>query len=179
MVALTISNDIITLGNGHGDSVAAGSSNNDKIILGNGQNDSVSLGAGSGGDCIATGTGSGDMVDVLTHTHADIFAFALGTDGTNFTTVAGALVGDQVEVNNGRLGSTLVNEGENDASYTSLAAFISAIVAEPGHTYVGNNASDTFIYTDTSGRQTGAIEIAGTFVGSSISNYVLTLASPT
>ena len=93
--------------------------------------------------------------------------------------MAGALVGDKVEVNNGLLGSTLVNKGENDASYTNLAAFIQAIVAEPGHTYVGNNKTDTFVYTDTSGGQTGAMEIAGTFVGSSISNHVLTLAAPT
>jgi hypothetical protein len=147
--------------------------------LRNGPNDSVSLGAGSGGDYIATGTGSGDMVDVVAHTHADIFAFALGTNGTDFTTVAGALVGDKVEVNNGQLGGTLVNEGES-ASYTSLAAFISAIAAHVGHTYVGNNGTDTFIYTDTSGGQTGAIEIAGTFAGSSpISNHVLTLAAST
>jgi hypothetical protein len=148
--------------------------------LRNGPNDSVSLGAGSGGDYIATGTGSGDVVDVGSHTHADIFAFALGTNGTDYTTVFGAQVGDQVEVNNGQLGSTLVNEGENDASFTSLAAFIQEIVAEPGHTYVGNSRTDTFIYTDTSGGQTGAIDIAGTLVGSSpISNHVLTLAAPT
>jgi hypothetical protein len=49
---------------------------------------------------IITGTGL-DTVTVAVGVHnPDTFGFALGTNGTSFTTVNGALAGDQVAVDN-------------------------------------------------------------------------------
>ena len=174
-----ISGNVITFGNGDGDYVLGGGSSNNKITFGNGNSDSVTLGSGAGGDYIATGTGSGDTVTVGAHTSADTFAFALGTNGTYFTTVSGAQgspSGDHVVVNGGRLGNTLVSEGTLSPG-TTLGSFISSVVVTPtpGDTYVGNNGTDTFIYTDTQTGHTGAIELVGVF-NASIANHVLTLA---
>ena len=78
-----------------------------QTTLGNGNNDAVTLGSGHGGDYIATGRGSGDTVTVgASFLPPDTFAFALGTNGTNFTTVSGATAGDHVVVNGGQLGNT-------------------------------------------------------------------------
>jgi hypothetical protein len=97
---------------------------------------------------------------------------------------AGALADDLVAVANSwglvtgsnGLGNMLVDKG-TEASSTTLASFIEAIAAMPGHTYMGNNGTDTFIFTDTQNGHTGAIEMASVFSGtkSTISNHVLTL----
>ena len=138
----------------------------------------------TGADTIITGTGSSDSVTVAAHTNADTFGFSLFTDGTSFTTVTGAQAGDHVAVGNSAgivtgsdgLGNTLVNEG-SDSSWTSLALFIQAIAAPvPGDTFVGNNGTDTFIFTDTQNGQTGAVEIAAqVFANNSIAGNTLTL----
>jgi len=166
-----------------------GGSDHNTIIVGNGNFDDVTLAALSGtaigADTIITGTGSSDTVNVAAHTNADTFGFSLGTNGTSFTKITGAQTGDQVAVGNSAglvltdpngLGNTLVNEGSN-SSWTSLALFIQAIAAMPGDTFMGNNGTDTFIFTDTANGQTGAIELAGVFSGanSTISNHVMTL----
>src|SRR5262249_36820760 len=105
-----LNNNTITFGNGSGDSVsnvrsgpgqpgAGGQSSNNTITMGNGAGDSVTLGVGftsPGGDTIITGTGKDDTVQVGTHTNPDTFGFALGTDGTSFTTITGAQAGDHV-----------------------------------------------------------------------------------
>ena len=183
----TITNNTINFGNGNGDYVSvAGSSSNNKITLGNGQNDSVTLGpnvTNQGGDYIATGTGAGDSVIVGPHTTADTFAFALGTGGSAYTTISGnpyslgnsAQIGDHVAVNGGQLGNTLVNVTTVSPADT-MATFISHDIGTPkaGDTYIGNNGTDTFIYTDTQTGQKGAIEVVGVF-GGSIENHLLTL----
>jgi len=166
-----------------------GGSGHDLIIVGNGNNDQITLnvasGKATGADTIITGTGSSDTVNVAAHTNADTFGFSLGTNGTSFTKITGAQTGDQVAVGNSAglvltdpngLGNTLVNEGSN-SSWTSLALFIQAIAAMPGDTFMGNNGTDTFIFTDTANGQTGAIEIAGVFSGtnSTIFNHALEL----
>ena len=193
--------DVITFGNGAGDSLNANNIRWDKIILGNGKGDSVSvdgvaventiiLGNGDGdsvvihrtlhafkGNYIATGTGVGDTVtDKGTGgVTSDTFAFALGTSGKNFTTVNGAMVGDHVVVNGGVLGGTLISKGFSSGE--TLTSFITSIGSPTrDHTYIGNNGTDTFIFTDTYRGQTGAIEIVGVFTGSSIHDHVLTLA---
>src|SRR5262249_17804085 len=62
------------------------------------------------------------------------------------------------------------------SSWTSLALFIQAIATQvPGDTFVGNNGTDTFIFTDTQNGQTGAVEIAGVFANNSIAGNTLTL----
>jgi hypothetical protein len=45
-----------------------------------------------------------------------------------------------------------------------------------GDTYVGYNASDTFVVTDTAGGHTGATEIAEQFQHSTLANHILHLA---
>jgi trimeric autotransporter adhesin len=172
----SLSGDSFTFGNGNGDSVTGGDGGGNTITVGNGNNDQVALsGPGPGGDSIATGTGSGDMVTVGTHTNPDTFAFALGTDGTHFTTVNGAATGDEVVVPGNQLGNTLaVNEPTTD---TSLSSFIGSLGhLTKGDTYVGYNASDTFVVTDTAGGHTGATEIAEQFQHSTLANHILHLA---
>ena len=183
----TLTNNTINFGNGNDDYVmVAGPSGYNKITLGNGQNDSVTLGpnvTNQGGDYIATGTGAGDSVIVGPHTTADTFAFALGTGASAYTTISGnpytsgnsAQICDQIAVNGGQLGNTLVNVNTVSPGDT-MATFISHDVGTPiaGHTYIGNNGIDTFIYTDTQTGQKGAIEVVGVF-GGSIENHVLTL----
>lgn len=171
----SLSGDTFNFDNGNGDSVTGGDGRGNTITLGNGNNDQVALsGSGPGGDFIATGTGSGDMVTVGTHTNPDTFAFALGTDGTHFTTVTGAATGDEVVVSGNQLGNTLaVNEPTTD---TSLSSFIGSLGhLTKGDTYVGYNASDTFVVTDTGGH-TGAMEIAEQFQHSTLANHILHLA---
>jgi hypothetical protein len=96
-----LSGNTITFGNGTGNYVSGGDSGNNKITMGNGNNDAVTLtapvvGSNPGGDIIKTGTGQGDTVTVGTHTNADTFGFAIGTDGTSFTTITGAQAGDHI-----------------------------------------------------------------------------------
>jgi hypothetical protein len=170
-------NFTITLGNGAGDTVNGGATMNDTITLGNGKGDQVTLGPDSGGDYIATGTGAGDTVTVVgPHTSFDTLAFALGTNGTKFTTVSGAAVGDHVVVNGGQLGNTLASGA---TTHTTLASYISSLTLTKGETYVGFNATadDTFVVTDTASGQTGAIELTGVaFQHSTLAHHVLTLA---
>src|SRR5262249_271788 len=171
--------------------VGGGGSGHDTIIVGNGNGDQITLNAPSGSkatgaDTIITGTGSSDFVTVAAHTNADTFGFSLLTDGTSFTTINGAQAGDHVAVGNSAglvltdpngLGNTLVSKG-SDSSWTSLALFIQAIASPvAGDTYVGNNGTDTFIFTDTQNGHTGAVELAGqVFANNSIAGNVLTLA---
>src|SRR5262249_1141512 len=183
-----LSNNTITLGNGFRDEVSIdGGSDHNTIIVGNGNFDDITLAALSGtaigADTIITGPGSSDTLNVAAHTNADTFGFSLGTNGTSFTTVAGAQTGDHVAVGNSAgvvtgsdgLGNTLVNEGSN-SSWTSLALFIQAIATQvPGDTFVGNNGIDTFVFTDTQNGQTGAVELAGVFANNSIAGQTLTL----
>src|SRR5262249_8975376 len=138
----------------------------DTITLGNGAMDVVALGdtvVGAAGDYIATGTGTGDMVTVSSHINPDTFAFALGTSGANFTTVTGAqggVSGDQLVVNGGQLGGTLVAVADGPPTQT-LASFIASIASPTtDNTYVGNNGADTFVFTVTQAG-TGAVEIVG------------------
>ena len=172
-----ISSDTITFGNGAGDYLTSDSDGgSNRISFGNGNDDlAVLTGSSQGGDYFATGTGSGDTVSVGAHTKADIFAFALGTNGTNFTTVSGAAAHDQVEVNGGELGSKLVSASTGD---DTLSSFISSLgKLTKGDTYVGFNtaANDTFVVTDPQSGQTGAIELTGVFQHSTLANHVLTL----
>jgi fibronectin-binding autotransporter adhesin len=176
VVALaSISGDTITFGNGSNDSVTGGDGGSDKITLGNGSSDAVSLtGPSPGGDYVATGTGASDMVTVGSHTNPDTFVFGLGTNGTNYTTVNGAAAGDAVEVLGGQLGNTLVKESTTD---TTLASFISSLGhLTKGDTYVGSNASDTFVVTETASGQTGAVELTEAFHNSVLANHILHLA---
>jgi hypothetical protein len=171
----SISGDTITFGNGNNDSVTGSDGGSDKITLGNGSSDAVSLtGPSPGGDYVATGTGASDMVTVGSHTNPDTFVFGLGTNGTNYTTVNGAAAGDAVEVLGGQLGNTLVKESTTD---TTLASFISSLGhLTKGDTYVGSNASDTFVVTETASGQTGAVELTEAFHNSVLANHILHLA---
>ncbi len=180
-----LSNDTIQFGNGNGDSVSGyASGGNNTIILGNGNNDVIALNvrAGLGGDYLATGIGSGDVIAVSNHTHADTFAFATFSSSLQFsntssgTKIYGAQSNDKIEVNGGDLGDTLVSKGTLPAG-TTLSSFINSVVGDPakGHTYIGTNGTNTFIETDTQNGHLGAIEIVGTFAHSTISNHVLTL----
>jgi hypothetical protein len=184
--SLSISNNTITFGDGNNDAVTVyGSSSNNTIRVGNGSNDSITLGTGTpsngGGDYVATGTGAGDTVAVGLHANPDTFAFALGTSGTNFTTVSGAAALDNVVVNGGYLGNTL-SPLSGATTDTTLATYISSLgTLTKGDTYVGFNTTPgemfTFIVTDTASGQTGAIEITGVaFQHSTLASHVLTLA---
>jgi hypothetical protein len=139
-----------------------------------------------GGDYIATGIGQGDMVTVGAHTNADTFAFALGTNGSAFTEVIGALKGDQVAVNsngNGNaLGNTLVPQ-ITILPGSTLASFIGSLTLTKGDTYTALNDVDgttggpmTYVVTDTQSGRIGAIELVGLHTVS-MSNHVLTLES--
>jgi hypothetical protein len=174
-----VSNNTVTFGNGNGDYVEENVENGDggknKVTFGNGNNDQLLFSPGRADDSITTGTGAGDTVSVGTHSKADTFGFSIGTNGTNFTTVAGAMTGDHVVVNGGALGSGLASEPALPSGAT-LANFISALgTLTPGTTYVANNTTDTFIATDTNGGQLGAIELVGVF-NVSIAKELLTLA---
>jgi hypothetical protein len=175
----------ITFGNGNNDSVTnvftspisfAGTSSNNTITMGNGNNDSVTLGVGvtsPGGDTIVTGTGLLDTVQVDTHTNADTFGFALGTNGTAFTTITGARAGDHV-ISGNNLGTNVVPEG----TFGSLFDFYNFVTGLPptnNTTYMANNGADTFIVTDHKG-ELGAVELVGVFTGSTSGTHVLTLA---
>jgi hypothetical protein len=167
--AATITNNHIQMGNGTGDYVSLlGSSSNNFIGLGNGSGDAVTLGSGAGGDRIVTGTGL-DTVTVGDHTKADFFNFALGTNGSSFTTITGAQIGDFL-ISGNHLGSNVVN---SSTSFTTLADFIAGLVLTNGNTYVGTNGTDTFVVTDFNG-QVGAVELVGVFSGHAF-NHVLTL----
>jgi hypothetical protein len=165
-----ISNNTITFGNGNGDYLSVtGSSSNNTITFGNGNGDYLSvLGSGAGRDVIVTGTGL-DTVTVGVHTNADTFGFSLGTNGSSYTAVNGAQVGDLVTSGNS-LGNIVSN---SSANYANLASFIASLTPSNGHTYLDNNGTDTFIVTD-SGSHIGAIEIVGSFAGT-VANHVLTL----
>ena len=179
----SISNNTIIFGKGDGDQLLSpfDASSNNKIILGNGQGDRVLLGTSaglnSGGDYVATGTGAGDIVRVGAHTNADTFAFTFGTSGANFTTVTGAAAGDHVVVNGGQLGNALSSLSGATAD-TTLASYISSLgTLTKGDTYVGltpTSVDATFIVTDSSSGQIGAIELTGLHTAS-ISNHALTL----
>ena len=158
------------MGDGTGDSVSLGSGNN-FIRLGNGSGDAVTLSSGAGGDFIVTGTGL-DTVTVGDHTKADFFYFALGTNGSSFTTITGAQIGDFL-ISGNHLGSNVVN---SSTSFTTLADFIAGLVLTNGNTYVGTNGTNTFVVTDYNG-QVGAVELVGVFSGHTVSlaNHVLTL----
>jgi hypothetical protein len=160
-------NNTISIGNGIGDYVTATGTVNHKsgdntIALGNGNNDSVTLAASSGNDVINTGTGANDQINVGRHGGPDKFGFALGTNGSHFTTVTGAVLGDLVDVNGGTLGTaSLMSHMTMD---TTLASYIKSLgTLTAGATYVGYNttAHDTFVVTDTLAGQTGAIELTG------------------
>jgi hypothetical protein len=167
--AATITNNHIQMGNGTGDSVSLlSTSGNNFIGLGNGNGDAVTLGSGAGGDTIFTGTGL-DTVTVGDHTKADFFSFALGTNGSSFTTITGAQIGDFL-ISGNHLGSNVVN---SSTSFTTLADFIAGLVLTNGNTYVGTNGTDTFVVTDFNG-QVGAVELVGVFSGHAF-NHVLTL----
>ena len=165
-----ISNNTITFGNGNGDYLSVtGSSSNNTITFGNGNGDYLSiLGSGAGRDVIVTGTGL-DTVTVGVHTNADTFGFSLGTNGSSYTAVNGAQVGDLVTSGNS-LGNIVSN---SSANYANLESFIASLTPSNGHTYLDNNGTDTFIVTD-SGSHIGAIEIVGSFAGT-VANHVLTL----
>jgi hypothetical protein len=176
----------ISFGNGAGDHVSASAfdGGSSTIIFGNRNGNVATLAGGNGGDVIITGTGL-DTVTVGGHSTADTFGFVLETNGSSYTTVTGAWTGDQVAIGNlsgivvglTGLGNTLASERSN-SSWTTLASFIQPIATPvPGHTYMGNNGTDTFIFTDTLNGHTGAIEIGGVFSGtnSTISGHVLTL----
>ena len=155
MTALTSSNNTITFGNGNGDTVA--------------------LGPGAGGDTINTGTGL-DTVIVGSHTNLDTFGFALGTNGSSFTTIFGAQIGDHLACNNS-LGNSLqlgINVVNSATSATTLANFIAGLVLTSGNTYVGTNGTDTFVVTDHNG-QIGAVELVGVFAGTATAAHILTL----
>ena len=168
----TNTNNHIQMGNGTGDYVSLlGTSGNNFISLGNGSGDAVTLVSGAGGDSIVTGTGL-DTVTVGDHTKADFFDFALNTNGSSFTTITGAQIGDSLMSGN-HLGSNVVN---SSTSATTLADFIAGLVLTNGNTYVGTNGTDTFVVTDYNG-QVGAVEVVGVFSGHTFSaaSHVLTL----
>ena len=167
--AATNTNNHIQMGNGTGDYVSLlGTSGNNFISLGNGSGDAVTLGSGAGGDRIVTGTGL-DTVTVGDHTKADFFNFALNTNGSSFTTITGAQIGDFL-ISTNHLGSNVVN---SSTSASTLADFIAGLVLTNGNTYVGTNGTDTFVVTDFNG-QVGAVELVGVFSGHAF-NHVLTL----
>jgi hypothetical protein len=176
-------NNSIVLGNGSNDAVTLPFDNgNNSVTLGNGNNDVVSIGGAfsQGADTISTGTGANDQINVGFHGNADTFGFAFGTNGTNFTTVTGALTNDLVVVNGGQLGGT-PSPLSGATTATTLASYIQSLgTLTPDHTYVGFNnttANDTFIVTDAAGGQTGAIELVGVaFQHSSITADGLLLA---
>ena len=170
-----LSGNTIRFGNGTDDSVTADTSSNNKITMGNGNGDAVTLGSGGGGDTINTGTGL-DTVAVGSHTNPDTFGFALGTNGSSFTTITGAQIGDHLTCNNAfgnslQLGINVVN---SVTSATTLANFIAGLVLTSGNTYVGANGTDTFVVTDHNG-QIGAVELVGVFAGTATASHVLTL----
>jgi hypothetical protein len=180
---IPITSNNITFGNGAGDYLSiSGASSNNKIVLGNGANDYVNLGFGAGvtstgGDYLATGTGANDKITVGTHANPDTVAFALGTNGSSYTTVSGAQLGDYVVVNGGQLGDTLVSKGFSAGE--TLTSFLASIVSPTkDHTYVGNNGADTFIFTDAPTGHTGVIDVVGVFnpTQANLVNHVLTLA---
>src|SRR5262249_7464402 len=141
--ATTITNNHIQMGDGIGVGVSllgGPTSGNNFISVGNGREDAVTLGSGAGGDTIITGTGriganiiGGDIVTVGDHTKADFFGFALGTDGSSFTTITGAQIGDFL-ISGNHLGSNVVN---SSTSATLLVDFIASLVLTNGNTYVG------------------------------------------
>jgi hypothetical protein len=184
-----ISNSKITFGNGDGDSVTVfGGGSNDTIIMGNGNHDQVGiLGLSSGGDKITTGTGAGDTVQVGTHTNADTFGFALGTNDKSFTTVygptstaqPGAQAGDHV-ISGNNLGSNVVPVSGpfTNGTFNGLSDFFSFVTAHSpasGNTYIGHSTTDTLIVTDYHG-QFGAVDIVGIFNHSTAAGHILTLA---
>jgi hypothetical protein len=151
---------------------------NNNITLGNGNHDTVTIAASGGVDEISTGTGANDKINVGSHGSPDTFGFALGTNGSHFTTVTGALSGDLIVESSGQLGNTL-SPLSGATTDTSLASYIKSLgTLTPGDTYVGHNAADTFVVTDTASGQTGAIEIVGVFhpTQANLAGHVLTLA---
>jgi hypothetical protein len=164
-----MSNDTITFGNGNGDEVF-GSNSNDRIIFGNGNEDTALLYSGAGGDFISTGTGSADLVEVGGHSNADTFGFAPGTNGSSYTTVRGAGVGDHVIAASHNLANSYTNEGDVGAG--ALATLYAEV--SNNHTLIGNDGTNTFIVTDVNNAK-GDIEIVGVFNSSTVSGHVLTL----
>jgi hypothetical protein len=150
--------------------------------MGDGQGDAVTIASsGSGGDHITTGTGQGDLVTVGPHTLADTFGFALGTNGTSYTTIGnqagdGAQAGDHV-VSGNNLGSHVVSEPGTFAGMSDFFNAVTAPSAAPasGNTYIGHSTTDTFIVTDYHG-QFGAVDVFGTFNNSTVAGHTLTLA---
>jgi hypothetical protein len=155
-----------------------GNTDHDTIIVGNGNNDSIQLntnfsGTATGGDTIVTGTGANDTVKVGTHTNPDTFGFAIGTDGTSFTTIFGAQSLDHV-ISDKNL-HNVTNVSNVLPSTATLADFITSLALKPGNTtYVGNNGTDTFIVTE-QGSHIGAVELVGVFTSSTISGHELIL----
>jgi hypothetical protein len=131
-----------------------------------------------GGDVINTGKGANDQINVGSHFFVDTYGFALGTNGSHFTTVTGAVSFDKVDVNGGQLGNSL-SPLSGTTTQTTLASYIKSLgTLTPGDTYVGHNATDTFVVTDSASGQTGAIEIVGSFANFMIfSPHVLTLVT--
>jgi hypothetical protein len=172
-----LSGNTISFGNGNNDHVSMnpslGDSSNNTITMGNGTGDSVALNAGDGGDTIITGKGL-DTVNVGTHTHADTFGFAKGTDGTAFTTITGAKAGDHI-ISDNNLGTNVIN---SETTATTLADFIASLSGNPnGKTFVGYNDTapthETFIVSNH-----GAVELLGVaFMNSQVlTDHILTLA---
>jgi hypothetical protein len=130
---------------------------------------SDSLGSpGVGGNTIFTGTGAGDTVTVHAHTNADTFGFALGTSGSNFTTVIGAQDGDHID----SFGRHLV---QASTTASTLSDYITSLgTISSGNTYVGYNGTDTFVVSDYH-HKTGAIDIVGNFDNFTFSLGMLTL----
>jgi hypothetical protein len=78
-------------------------------------------------------------------------------------------------VNGGQLGNTPPVE-KGFSSGETMSSFIGSIPSPTkGDTYIGNNGSDTFIFTDTTSGHTSAIEVVGVFANSTIASHVLTL----
>jgi hypothetical protein len=113
-----------------------------------------------GGDTIITGTGASDAVTVAAHTNADTFGFSLAGElnienNSQFTTITGAQVGNQVAVGNSTglvlsgadsLGSTLMQTSTTDST---MALFIQSLgTLTNGDTYVGFNKHERDVHCD-------------------------------
>ena len=172
------SDDTVNLGNGSNDYVNLEDTAHDLIIVESGNSDNVFLGVSSvtavGGDTVITGTGAHDTVTVEAHSNADTFGFALGTNGSSFTTVFGAQVGDHV-VSGNDLGNNAVSETGTFASLSDFFSFVTGLHPASGDTYIGRSNTDTFVITDSHG-QFGAVDIVGVFTGSTGGTHELTLA---
>jgi hypothetical protein len=176
------SNNVITFGNGNNITISLGDFFpspiiNNMITVGNGSNSTITLnGTAGGGNTIVTGTGFNVVVAAGVHNTRDTFGFSLGTSGAGFTTVSGAMDNDLITASGTALGNNLVSSDFTDA--TTLREFITTLnFQENDSTAIGYNQSvnDTFIVTLAADGQLGAIVISGQFLGSSITDHVLTL----